>query len=95
MKFLKSEYDAFRRIIEETGHAYDKFSFVKKRGKLNVKQKDWSNEFVFFRKKESILNENQQFEDKITYILGNNDELILSTWEDVESEFKKWLRSPS
>jgi len=91
MKFLKHEYDSIKEIINKAGLEYSKFSFVKKRGMLNINFEDRADSFCFFRKKETILNDQMKFEDKITYFVGPKKEHKLSNWDDVLGKFQNWL----
>ena len=91
MKFLKSEYDSIKNVIENEGLEYEKFSFTKKRGMLHIQHENRTDSFIFFRKKESVFNEKMKFEEKTTYFVGSKKGLELSKWENVLTEFKKWL----
>jgi len=91
MKFLKSEYNSIKELIETGEHDYSKFSFVKKKGCLNVIWEGKNEPFIFFRKKETVLNDNMQFEDRLTYFLGPKKEIEVSNWEEVLRYFKAFL----
>ncbi|MBN4071430.1 hypothetical protein JYT72_02850 [Crocinitomix catalasitica] len=91
MKFLKSEYDSVKNLIDEKGHDYSEFSFVKKRGTLNIIWAQKEEPFKFYRKKETVINENMQFEEKLTYFLGAQKEIAVDSWEEVLVRFSKYL----
>ena len=91
MKFLKSEYDSLKSEIESAGCDYSDFSFVKKRGTLNVSQKGKEESFAFFRKKETLLNDQMQFVDTVTYFIGAKKDLSVDSWDEVLKHFRDFL----
>ncbi len=91
MKFLKGEYDSIKNLVEEKGYKYSEFSFVKKRGMLNVIWTQKEEPFRFYRKKETVINENMQFEEKLTYFLGPKKEIAVNNWEEVLIKFGEFL----
>ena len=95
MKFLKSEYDSLKLIIESSGLNYADFSFVKKRGVLNVIWTESESPFSFYRKKETVINEQMQFEEKVRYFVGPKKEKVLENWEQVLAHFKEFLKQAS
>lgn len=58
---------------------------------MNVVWEEKKEPFIFFRKKETILNAQGQFEDQTAYFIGAKKELSLSRWEDVLSHFEAFL----
>jgi len=94
MKFLVKEHTAFKTAIEEKGLRIDDFSFVKKRGKLHVNYKKESNPFVFYRKKETQLNDNLQWSEQISYFIFLPQKAgPLNNWDEVVKAFQGWLKS--
>ncbi|MEL6194794.1 MAG: hypothetical protein AAFR66_22225, partial [Bacteroidota bacterium] len=81
------------KMIQQ-GRDPEAFSFFKKRGLLHIQSQDKKYTFTFFRKKETILNAQKQWEKKETYFLSlpsKGNEPI--SWEEVISTFEKWLES--
>lgn len=93
MKFLKSEYDQFIVAIKKHEFHENDFTFTKKRGMLYVEHQLTKATFCFFRKKESSLNSNLQFEDKITYYVGPKKEKLIESWELLMNQFDSWLKN--
>lgn len=93
MKFLKREFDALQEVIIDQGFNPKEFHQVKKRGHLYVQQDGRADDFCFFRKKETVLNTELQWEDKITYFLDPKNQIQVDTWEEVLDAFKRWLAS--
>jgi len=92
MKFLQFEYKSLVSSIEELGFQESDFSFVKKRGKLNVNHISSDATFYFFRKTEMVLNTQRQWEKKLEYKFGAGEEDIFSEeWDAVLNYFKNWL----
>ena len=91
MKFLKREYDDFKKLILENGLDPDHFHHIKKRGHLYVQQEGREDTFCFFRKKETTLNEQLQWEDKVTYFLDPKNTIQVDQWNEVLEAFKIWL----
>lgn len=92
MKFLKPEYDSFQKVIAENGLSSDEFTHVKKRGHLYVHQSGREDAFCFFRKKETILNDQLQFVDSIWYYLDAQNNVRCESWEEVVVAFEKWIK---
>lgn len=92
MKFLKQEYDSFQEVIATNGLSSDQFNHVKKRGHLYVHQEGREDTFCFFRKKETVLNDQLEFEDSITYYLDAQNKVSCESLEEVLIAFDKWLK---
>lgn len=92
MKFLQNEFQSFQKIIHDNGFATSDFSFVKKRGRLFVHQVNRLDAFCFYRKKETKLNEQLQFEDTVLYFLDSQNKIKVDTWDEVFAAFEKWLK---
>lgn len=92
MKFLKQEYDSFQEVIADNGMSSDQFSHVKKRGHLYVQQEGREDAFCFFRKKETVLNDQLEFEDRVIYYLNAQNKVSCESWEEVLVAFDKWLK---
>ena len=93
MKFLKKEYDSFQKEIKSAGFDSGKFHQIKKRGHLYVQKEGRDDIFCFFRKKETFLNDQLQWEEKIIYYLDPKNKIQVDSWEEVLQAFRAWLRS--
>ena len=91
MKFLQREFKDFQKVIKDQGLDPDQFHHIKKRGHLYVQQEGREDMFCFFRKKETILNDQLQWEDKVTYFLDPKNKIQVDCWEEVMQAFEKWL----
>jgi len=72
MRFLQSEYKPIIQAIEAAGLEESDFSFVKKRGKLHINHLAKNRSFHFFRKTETVLNSNLQWEKSVFYKYGKD-----------------------
>lgn len=91
MKFLKTEHQDLCKAIENKGHQVEEFSFVKKRGWLLVKKGDQV--FKFHRKESNFLNENLQWEDRLSYRYESDSKQVeTKNWIKVLKAFTKWLQ---
>ena len=92
MRFLAAEYRPIQNAITQSGRTLDEFSFVKKRGKLHVFHPGAKEPFVFFRKTTTQLNDQKQWEKRVTYLLyGGGVSIPLDRWEAVLEVFQTWL----
>ncbi len=90
MKFLPNEYQDFCTSIEKSAYAKPEFSFVKKRGWLTVSRKQQT--FRFHRKKEQILNNQLQWEERLSYRCeGEGVKSEGLQWQQVLAAFEQWL----
>ena len=93
MKFLKSEFDAFQNVIKKNGLNPAEFHQLKKKGHLYVEQEGRKDLFSFFRKKETILNDQLKWEDKVVYYLDPKKKTQVDSWDEVLIAFENWLKS--
>ena len=93
MKFLVKEHKSIVRLFDELSIPSTDYSFRKKGGQLFIDMKGKDDSFCFYRKKESALNKQLQFEDKITYHLGRKKDIQFDKWEDVLTELKAWMQT--
>ncbi|MEM8897644.1 MAG: hypothetical protein AAGC85_06045 [Bacteroidota bacterium] len=94
MRVKQSEYKAFIEKMIQKGMDPEGFVFFKKRGLLHIQSQDKAHTFSFFRKKETILNAQRQWEKKETYFLSLPSKTTESiSWEKVMSTFETWLDS--
>lgn len=91
MKFLKQEYDDLQHIIKSKNLDPSTFKQTKKRGHLYIEQDGRKDQFCFFRKKETILNDHLQWEEKVKYYLDSKNKMAVNSWEAVLQHFSKWL----
>ena len=69
------------------------FSFSKKGGVVSVKAKGHDQVFTFHRKKETVLDENNQWVKKTSYFFDKPSKSTLKTdWEGILFGFKIWLK---
>ncbi len=93
MKFLKSEYDDLMKAISEEGFEQVNFAFVKKKGMLHIQMNSSNDSFCFFRKKESVMNSKDKFEDKLTYYTGPKKVEMVKGWPGVMEQFKEFVQN--
>jgi hypothetical protein len=92
MKFHKSEYDQFARVIEQAGFEPTAFSFVKKKGNVKISHPDIAGIFVFHRKSESLRLTEKKKRLTHQYEAGIVPHLIpMSSFEEVLLIFTKWI----
>ncbi|MBD3638003.1 MAG: hypothetical protein HUJ25_11665 [Crocinitomicaceae bacterium] len=92
MKFLKSEYDDLQAVIKQNNCDPKVFHQVKRKGHLYIHQDGREDAFCFFRKKETVLNAQHQWEDKTTYFIGPKNSISCECWEEVVKAFENWLK---
>lgn len=92
MKFLITEHKAVKAAIEKHGLAYDDFSFVKRRGLMYIFYGNEDAAFTFFRRKETRLNDQGQWE-KVTLYAQNKPSKKgpVMSWEALMALFDQWL----
>ena len=95
MKFLAKEYRPIQESLEKMGFSMNDFQFVKKRGKLHIFfGSHENNAFVFYRKSETVLDENKQWQKLTVYIQYSPiPERVYTDWKQVLANFEGWLRS--
>lgn len=93
MKFLQKEHKDFQLLIEKVGKDPANFHQRKKRGHLYVQEEGREDEFCFFRKKETKLNDQLQWEDQTTYFLDPQNKVQVDSWDEVLLAFESWLKA--
>ncbi len=92
MRFLQSEYKPIIEVIKKNGFEEQEFSFVKKRGRLNIIHTENSQTFFFHRKTETVLNESRQWEKQSSFQFGSEkEELWSDTFDTVLAALSQWL----
>ena len=92
MKFLPSEHQAFKTLIERSDFAYDTFSFVKKKGWLNIDHENLLHTFRFHRRDEERLDDAGKWTDSKTYSVNIGQEtMTMEAFEGVLTAFERWL----
>ncbi len=92
MRFLIREHQSIRSAIESKGLPYRDFSFIKKHGRLNIRFRKEEPVFTFFRKTQTLLDEQNQWVKKTTYHLQLTEpEGPYDDWQEVLTRFKAWL----
>jgi len=93
LKFLQSEYKSIVQIIVQSGHDESSFSFVKKRGKVNINYRSSDATFYFFRKTETVLDEAKNWVRQTSYKYGiGKNEISCDDWNELLRAFEKWLK---
>jgi len=95
MKFLENHRKDISAVICQNEMDQQAFSYVKRKGRINVIHNPTKKYFAYLRKKETSINElSHQWEDKTYYKVQKDDheEIIIETWEAVVLDFKKWIR---
>lgn len=94
MKFLAHHKKEVEQLINSHDLTLSSFSYVKKKGRINIIHIVSNDYFAYLRKKEMSINEStHQWEEKIYYKVQVNysKETIIDNWELVLSSFDKWL----
>lgn len=94
MKFLSNHKKDITDLIAKRGLDQLAFSYVKKKGRINIIHDNSKSHFAYLRRKEVALNEsNHQWDDKTYYKVQQNDqkEIVMATWDLVLVGFEKWL----
>ena len=92
MKFHIKEHKDFESVLAKNGFTKNDYSFSKKRGFLSINVKTKPEAFIYYRKKESRLDEKGQFTDVITYYLNKDKSISFETWEEVLEAFDRFLK---
>ena len=94
MRFLQSEHDAFKALIDSSSFDYASFTFHKKKGWLRISQPSKVSTFRFHRKEESSLDNNGKWIDTKSYFIEvNKEKKEVQVFDEVIVEFKTWLES--
>lgn len=92
MRFLIAEHKAMTAEICKTDLRKDRFSFSKKGGVLFVRYKGHNQAFTFHRKKETVLNDENLWEKKVTYHFDKPSRSSVQTdWDGILFAFGIWL----
>ena len=67
MRFQITEHKALLAEIAFSDLSKESFSFVKKSGLVYIKHPNVEKDFTFYRKSETILNDSNEWEKKVTY----------------------------
>lgn len=94
MKLLQIQYLDICEAINEFGIDRERLSLVKKRGRIKIQIEGISPSFELFKRKNvSLANPDHQWEKSEYYELTATDtQSIVSTWEEVISAFKIWIK---
>ena len=91
MKFLESERKDVLMAISKAGLNTESFTFIKRKGRIHI-QYLGKDDFVFFRRKETLLTTDKTWEKGVSYLLEMQGVSIpMSSWKDVLQVFEKWL----
>lgn len=91
MKFLESERKDVLAAIDRAGQESDSFTFLKRKGRVHIQYKA-KEDFVFFRRKETVLTSEQAWKKEVSYLLEMQGVSIpMPSWNDVLQIFEKWL----
>ena len=90
MKFLKEEHKSIAGLFNELNIDKSAYQFRKKGGMLLIDMEGKEVPFYFFRKTESHLNSDLQFEDKVTYYIGVKKGTSVDSWDEVLKAKKDW-----
>lgn len=94
MKFLANHRKDIQQLIEK--HHIDQlaFSYVKRKGRINIIHDSSEKHFAYLRKKETAINEaSHQWEEKTYYKVQKSmdKEVDIASWDLVMVAFDKWL----
>ena len=92
MRLKKEEHKKLLQLIEEKGGNPREFSFSKKRGVLHVSHPEKEKDFTFYRKKQTRLNQDKQWEDHEAYYFNlphRGAEEV--SWDLVCTAFLDWV----
>ncbi len=92
MRFLVSEHKALMAEVERSGLNQDRFSFSKKGGVIFVQCSGYEPRFSFHRKKETVLNPGNLWEEKVTYHFDKpSNSSVQTDWDGILFAFGIWL----
>ena len=96
MRFQITEHKALLAEIAFSDLSKESFSFVKKSGLVYVKHPRIEKGFTFYRNSETILNDSNEWEKKVTYYFDKPSKKGVSTdWDGILFAFGIWLKSIS
>lgn len=92
MRLKVTEHKAILKLIEEHQLIPERFKIYKKRGLVHIQDLHSKEEFTFYRKKVTRLNEQKQWENEESYFLNlpKKEELGIS-WDELLKLFEAWL----
>ncbi|MBL4706689.1 MAG: hypothetical protein JKY54_19320 [Flavobacteriales bacterium] len=93
MKFLKTEHESIKRLIEESNHDYASFSFIKRKGRLHIYYKNQEPSLSFYRKKETSIDASGFTERTLFDLQTDVKKGTVGKWDDVLKVVQVWLDS--
>lgn len=92
MRFLPHEHKAITAALETHGIDPRSILFVKRHGRLHVELPGRSDAFIFFREKNTKLDERGHWQEGTDYFIGAaRDKSTARGWSQVMEAFVTWL----
>jgi hypothetical protein len=92
MRFLHHEHADITAALSAQGIDVRSVLFVKRRGRLHVQVPGRANDFVFFRRKVTRIDEAHEWAHRTDYFLGDEKAVGQGRrWEEVKRAFSSWL----
>lgn len=95
MKFAKTQHTRVLKAIAEVNRSVGDFSFVKRKGRINIIENESQKNFVYFKKKTAKLDPNTQRIESGEYFLVFHSEMkeqSFSSFDDVIFSLSVWLK---
>lgn len=98
MKFTKTQHTRVLKAIEVTNRSVGEFSFVKRKGRINIIENESKKSFVYFKKKTAKLDPDTQRLESGEYFLvfcSGMEEQSFASFDEVIFIMIRWLRTLS
>ena len=96
MKLTKTQHSEIIEVLNAQNRTVEEFSFIKRKGRINIIESDSARSFSYFKKKSAGINPTTQRLENYEHYLVSFDsqkEFSVSEWDAMIIEFKKWLLS--
>ena len=95
MKFTKTQHTRVLKAMAEVNRSVGEFSFVKRKGRINIIENESQKSFVYFNKKTTKLDPDTQRLESGEYFLVFHSEMKeqpFSSFDDVIFILSVWLK---
>jgi hypothetical protein len=98
MKFTKTQHYNVLKVIQEAKRSAEEFSFVKRKGRINIIENRSQNSFVYFKKETAKFDpDTQRLVSGAYFLVFHSDmkEQSFPSFEDVIFSLGGWLKKIS
>ncbi|UTW63172.1 hypothetical protein KFE98_03175 [bacterium SCSIO 12741] len=93
MRVLQKESKDLKQLIREAGFEEGDFEWIKRRGKLHLVHSKSKSSKAYFRRNETRLNDQLQWEKVVLYFLWENGKLQpMEDWDQLLDAYRNWLK---